>query len=444
MSEKKRKVVDHELRQFIKKLGYVAGGSALLMGTMPWLKSCTPEMATAIGRERKARLGLIGTGSRGLFHIHALAQIPHAEIVALCDNYPPNLQAALDLAPWARTYTDYKQLLEANDIDGVIISTPLYQHAQQTLDALDAGKHVFCEKAMAHTMEDCKKVYDAYQKTDKVLYYCLQRMFDQQYIRGIGLIHSGSIGEVVGSRCHWFRNHNWRRPITGPEWERHINWRLYWDYSGGLMTELASHQIEVSNWAAQRTPSSVCGEGDIVFWKDGREVFDSVSLVYRYENGIKLNYESLIANRFNGMEDEILGNKGTMHLAKGIYYFEDVNRNHSGIEQLLTQIGDRVFQAIPAAGASWRPELRETFRPHFIMERAPTRGPGIEMVGATGDGSEEILASFCQACITGEQAEKLVEECYTATVLCLLGNQAMKERKTLSIPEEYKIAHMNF
>jgi predicted dehydrogenase len=443
MTNHNKKEVDTNLRQFIKNLGYVAGGTALL-GTMPWLKSCTPEMARAIGNE-KARIGLIGTGSRGLFHIHSLLAMPHAEIVALCDNHAPNLQEALDLAPWARTYTDYRELLEANDIDGVIISTPLYQHAQQTLDSLDAGKHVFCEKAMAHTMEDCKTVYEAYQKTDKVLYYCLQRMFDEKYIKGMGLIHSGTIGEVVGTRCHWFRNHDWRRPVPSPELERHINWRLYWDYSGGLITELASHQIEVSNWAVQRTPSSICGMGDIVFWKDGREVYDSISLVYRYNNGVKMTYESLISNRFNGMEDQILGHKGTMNIASGLYYYEDINRNQSGIEQLLSQVGDRVFQAIPAAGASWRPETRDTFRPHFILGHGNfSVTGGASMVGAERDGSEEILASFCQACITGEPADKLVEECYTATTLCLLGNEAIAKQTTINFPEEYKIPHMKF
>jgi predicted dehydrogenase len=371
--------------------------------------------------------------------------MPNAEIVALCDNFPPNLQEASDLAPWARTYTDYRQLLESRDMDGVIIATPLYQHPQQTLDALEAGKHVFCEKAMGNTMAECKKVYDAYQKTDKVLYYCLQRMYDEKYIKGMGLIHTGTIGEVVGSRCHWFRNHDWRRPIPSPEWERHINWRLYWDYSGGLITELGSHQIEVSNWAMQRTASTVCGMGDIVFWKDGREVYDSISLVYGYGDGRKLTYESLISNRFNGMEDQILGNKGTMNIASGLYYYEDINRNQSGIEQLLGQIGDKAFQAIPAAGASWRPETRDTFRPHFILGHGNFGVTGgASMIGAVQDGTEEVLASFLQACITGEKAEHLVEECYIATVLCLLGNEAIKKQTTLSIPEEYKIAHMKF
>ena len=113
---------------------------------------------------------------------------------------------------------------------------------------------------------------------------------------------------------------SWRRPVPSPELERKINWRLYKDSSGGLMTELACHQLEVCNWAAKRMPVSIMGMGDIVYWKDGREVYDSVNVTYRYSDGTKIAYESLISNKFNGMEDQILGHKGTMEMAKGDVY----------------------------------------------------------------------------------------------------------------------------
>lgn len=80
----------------------------------------------------------------------------------------------------------------------------------------------------------------------------MQRMYDEKYIKGMQMIHSGLIGDVVGLRCHWFRNADWRRPVPSPELERKINWRLYKESSGGLMTELACHQLEVCNWAAKK------------------------------------------------------------------------------------------------------------------------------------------------------------------------------------------------
>ena len=141
-------------------------------------------------------------------------------------------------------------------------------------------------------------------------------------------------------------------------------------------------------------PLSVAGMGDIVYWKDGREVYDSVNVIYRYSDGVKINYESLISNRFNGMEDQILGNSGTMDLTKGLYYLENDN-SLSGIQQLLAQIKEKAFEAIPAAGPSWRSETKKEYPPHSIVEGRVYVNPGQSTVGVDKDGSDVILSSFC-------------------------------------------------
>ena len=433
--------VDLSLRKFIKDLGCIAGGTALL-ATTPWLKSCTPEKLEEIKKE-KARIGIIGTGSRGQYHIVNLLNIPHAEIVALCDNYDVNLEAAHAMVPSARTYTDYRELLDCKDIDGVIIATPLGAHAQITLDSLAAGKHTFCEKAMALTMDECKAVYDAYTQSDRALYFCMQRMYDEKYIRGMQMITSGQFGEVVGMRCHWFRNADWRRPVPSPELERKINWRLYREYSGGLMTELASHQLEVCTLVTGKMPTEVCGYGDIVYWKDGREVYDSCNAVFHFADGRKINYETLISNKYNGMEDQILCKKATVDLAKGVYYLEEDNMIF-GVRQLLDQVRTGIFAAVPTAGPSWRPELKSEYVPHAVLDKRINVNAGQSMIGVENDGSDVIVSAFCQSCITGEKAENVVEEAYCATLLCLLANQAMDEHRIVTFPDEYKIPYMKF
>jgi predicted dehydrogenase len=440
MEENKKMEREVSRREFIKELGYLAGGAVLL--SMPWLKSQTPEKLKEINGQG-ARVALIGCGSRGQYHLHNLKSIPHAEVVALCDDYEPNLKAAAELYPKARLYSDYRSLLEASDVDGVIIATPLHLHAPMTLDALAAGKHVFCEKAMARTMSECRAVYEAYKRSDKALYFCMQRMYDPKYIKGMERVHSGLIGEIVGLRCHWFRNADWRRAVPSPELERRINWRLYRESSGGLMTELACHQLEVCNWAMERMPETITGMGDIVFWKDGREVYDNVNVIYRYANGVKINYESLISNKYNGMEDQILGHKGTVDMTKGIYYLEEDNQL-SGIRQLLREGKEKTLGAIPTAGPSWRPETRVDYVPHTLVEGQISVNSGQSTVGADKDGSDVILSAFCQSCITGEKAENVVEEAYCSTLLCLLANQAMDEKRIITFPEEYKIPYMKF
>lgn len=428
-------------RSFIRQMGYLAGGAAVL-SSAPWLQSCSKGSAAEAVTE-KARVALIGSGSRGQYHIHNLLDIPHAEFVALCDIYDVNLEAAHALVPSARTYKDYREVLECDDIDGVIIATPLHMHAPIVLDALAAGKHVFCEKSMARTMDECKAIYDAYQNTDKALYFCMQRMYDEKYIKGISMIKDGLIGDVVGMRCHWFRNADWRRPVPSPELEKQINWRLYRESSGGLMTELATHQLEVCNWVKGMVPVEICGLGDIVYWKDGREVYDSVNVTYRYSDGSKICFESLISNKFNGLEEQILGNKGTVDLSKGVYYLEEDNLV-PGIKRLLGDVKTNVLASVPKAGPSWRPEFRTAYTPHAIIEGQVSVNAGQSMISSDADGSDRILSAFCKSCITGEKAPGVVEEAYISTLLCLLGNQAMDEKRVIEFPEEYKIPYMKF
>ncbi len=438
--------VDLGLRHFIKQLGIIAGGAAILP-VAPWLSSCVEQDETQEKKRdsRVANIALIGVGSRGQYHIHNLLKLRNAKIIALCDTYSPNLEAAHALVPSAKTYADYgKMLEELPGIDGVVISTPLGSHARITLDCMDAGKHVFCEKSMALTFEECKKVYDAYRGNDRVLFYCMQRMFDQKYIEAVKLIRDGLIGDVVGMRCHWFRNADWRRPVPSPEFERAINWRLYRESSGGLMTELACHQLEICTWAAGKMPSEAVGYGDIVFWKDGREVYDSVNVIYRFADGRKIAYESLISNKYNGMEDQILGHRGTMDLSKGLYYLEEDNSTY-GIKQLIDNIKSNVFAAVPTAGPSWRPEYKSEYIPHRILEESEAViNPGQSMIGVDNDGSDLILETFCDSCLSGKRVDSLVDEAYCATTLCLLGNLAMESGTSVRFPEEYKTDYMKF
>lgn len=151
-------------RDFLKNMGRLTGGVTLLAAT-PWLTFCTPEKHREIAGERavwrsSARDRAASTIST------TCGRSPMPKWSPLCDDYEPNLRAAQRLCPGAKCYTDYRRLLEDPSIDGVIVSTPLDWHGRMTLDALAAGKHVFCEKAMARTLDECRAIYDAYGRTD--------------------------------------------------------------------------------------------------------------------------------------------------------------------------------------------------------------------------------------------------------------------------------------
>ncbi|WP_080905355.1 Gfo/Idh/MocA family protein [Parabacteroides sp. Marseille-P3160] len=426
-------------RDFFKQLS-VIGGGGLLLSSLPWLEGFATDKQKELKGER-AKIAIIGTGSRGLYHINNLLAMPNADIVALCDIYPPHLEEAGVLCPKAKKYTDYHEVLASPDIEGVLIACPLHEHAPITIAALNAGKHVFCEKSMARTLEQCKAMYDTYKSTGKVLYIGQQRLFDAKYIKALEKVHQGGIGEVVGIRNFWFRNNDWRRPVPEPALERQINWRLYKEYSGGLMTELATHQLQIGSWALKSIPDYVMGSGDLAFWKDGRDVYDNVNVIYHYESGVKMTFESIISNKRYGMDEQILGHTGTLELAQGKYYPEEP-KPAPGIQQLINQIEHKAFDNISIAGPSWVPETAADVQGEYIVKNVKTHD-GSNTTGAVGDGSVELVSSFCDSVITGKPIPVLVEEAYYSSVLALLGLQAMEEHRIIEFPEEYKIPYLN-
>ncbi|MDR2473830.1 MAG: Gfo/Idh/MocA family oxidoreductase [Tannerella sp.] len=420
-------------RDFVKTVGL--GGLAAMF---PWLQACTNDVATAVAGE-KVRIGIIGTGSRGMYHINNLLNMPQAEVIALCDDYEPHLQNAAALYPKAKTYDNYCHLLDNKDIQAVMIVTPLNEHEKMAVDALSADKHVFCEKSIALTTNGCRAVYDAYRKSGMVLYIGQQRLFDTKYIRAMEMIHSGLIGTVTDMRAYWYRNNDWRRPVPSPDLERRINWRLYRASSAGLVTELAAHQLQVGDWALGMHPDYVSGFGDLIYWKqDAREVYDSISLVYHYPNGVKMSYESVISNKFLGLEELILGDKGSMELEKGKYYFENA-QPAPGILQLINQIEHGIFDNVSFAGPSWVPETASINKGYFVTDKVQVTSGESSTGSAVDDGSAALLNAFCNAAVTGQKNDRLVEEAYYSSVLALLGLQAMEEQRVIKFPDELKV-----
>jgi predicted dehydrogenase len=403
-------------------------GGAVMLASSPWLSAFSETENT---RKEIARLGIIGPGSRGQFLMSFLKKNAKVEVVALCDIYQPSIDGALKLYPEATVYKDYRKLLEDRRVDAVLIATPLNTHFQIAMDAFDAGKHVFCEKALAMTIADCYQMYQKHRATGKVFFAGQQRLFDPRYIRAMEMVQQGVFGDIEAIRTFWFRNNDWRRPVPSPELERHINWRLYNEYSKGLMTELACHQIQIGTWAMQTIPDRVMGHGAITHWKDGREVYDNVSCIYVFDNGVKLNFESVISNKFYGLEEQILGNLGTVEPEKGKYYFENVEPA-PGFLQLINDIENSLFDSLPFAGTSWAPETANVNKGEYIIGEKPT-----------SDGTSLMLNAFVEAVITGKQPEKIAEEGYYASALCLLGHEAIEKEQIVPFPDAYKINYLN-
>lgn len=414
-------------RDFLKNLGMA--GAGMLLVTSPWLSAFSEITKT---ENSKLRLAVVGPGSRGRHLMSFLTKNSKVAIVALCDIYQPSIDEALKLAPGAKVYRDYRKMLEDKNIDAVLVATPLNTHYTFVMDAFDAGKHVFCEKCIGYTMEECFNMYRRHKDTGLIFFTGQQRLFDPRYIKAMEMVHAGVIGDINAIRTFWFRNGDWRRPVPSPELERLINWRLYREYSKGLMTELACHQLQIGSWALRQLPEKVMGHGAITYWKDGREVYDNVSCIYIVDNGVKITFDSVISNKFYGLEEQILGHLGTIEPEKGKYYFENI-APAPGFLQMVNELENKLFDTLPFAGTSWAPETANENKGDFILGERPTYG----------DGTDLLLDAFVEAAITQKQPMNIAEEGYYASALCLLGDEAIREERTLAFPNEYKIDYLN-
>jgi predicted dehydrogenase len=343
-------------RNFLKGAAVVAA-SALPAGA--------PAVVTDPVPSNPVRYGFIGTGTEGCTLLNFLATIPEGRCVATCDIYPPNLKKGVEIIGGnPTTYPDdYRRLLDQKDVEAVMIATPLNLHARMVIDALEAGKHVFVEKTMFFKEEEEAPIRQAAAAHPKqVLQIGLQRRSSVLYQVAMEMIRKGALGKVMFVRANWHRNNNWRRPVKDPKFERLINWRMYKEYSGGLLAELASHQIDVANWAFGSEPVSVVAVGGIDYWKDGRETCDNVQAIYEYPEGKKLVFTSILCNAHYDYVEQIMGDHGTIEITvgKGMYFRENVAKVSSGpakenwwagatVSQKSTQEGFPIF---PPPGSS--------------------------------------------------------------------------------------------
>jgi predicted dehydrogenase len=277
-------------RDFVKAASAVTAVAAALPAAQG-----APFIQKVHAANDQVQYGFIGTGSRGNYLLKHLHETDAGRCIAVCDNWDVNLAKGVATAgnnPAA--YRDYRELLARKDIDAVLIAVPLYEHFPITKDSLQAGKHVFCEKSLVHKPEEVHALRALVAEHPKqVLQVGLQRRYSQFYQTCKQMIDQGVLGNVTHIRGQWHRNSDQRRPVPDPSLERKINWRMYREYAGGNTAELASHQIDVADWMFGSPPEYVIGVGGIDTFKDGRDVYDNIQLIYVYSNGRKLIYTSI-------------------------------------------------------------------------------------------------------------------------------------------------------
>jgi len=253
----------------------------------------SPALLRVHAASDPVKFGVIGVGSRGSYLVDHLAHLDTGRCVALCDvNQQALDDTAKKLATNPKKYKDYRELLADKDVEAVVIAVPLYLHFEVTRDTLQAGKHVFCEKSLVFKPDEVHLLRTlAAEHPKQVLQVGLQRRYSIYFQSVKKMIDDGILGTVTHIHGQWHRNPGWTMKAGGKGNPK--NWRLFREYSGGLTAELASHHIDVADWYFGAHPEFVVGVGGLDFWKDGRDVFDNIQLIYSYPGGRKFMYSAI-------------------------------------------------------------------------------------------------------------------------------------------------------
>ena len=308
------------------------GKAAVLAGTM--------AAPSVLGANERIRLGIIGPGDRGMQIVREAMGCANTEMVAFADIYTKRLEEVKGVAPNAQTYLDYRHLLENKDVDAVLIATPQHLHREHFIAALSAGKHVYQEKTMAFTVDHAKQMRAAYNKVkDKQVVQIGHQSCSFGAVKdAMAFLGSGKMGKITAIEAHMYRN----TPHGKPQWSRavppsitsenllwksflgdapprefdanrYVNWRFFWDYSGGNVYENMCHQL--SFWyktMGLQIPKAVTMTGGVYLWKDGREVPDTMSVAMEHPEEILFTWNSGFGNSHLGATEEVLGTDGTI------------------------------------------------------------------------------------------------------------------------------------
>jgi len=318
-------------REFVS----AAAGAALLTAR---------SRAQVAGSGERIRLGVIGCGSMATSHMRALLQMKESdnvEVAAVCDVFDKRTEKAAQLTG-ARPFKDYRLLLESKDHDYVLIATPEHWHFQMTMDALNAGKHVYCEKPLTHTSGQARKIVEAVrQKSSLKLQVGVQGMSDDSYEAAREVVKQGVLGKVVQAQIDYSRNHRddfWAYPIdedarpgVNLDWnawlgpapkrpfdpDRCFRWRCYWDYSGGIASDLFIHRVTRIIKALDLTfPQQGAGfGGKWQFVNSKAEIPDTFNVVLDYPAGPTVLLVSSMANDTR-IEHVLRGHKATLEFTK--------------------------------------------------------------------------------------------------------------------------------
>jgi predicted dehydrogenase len=292
------------------------------------------------GAGERIRIGVIGCGGQANAHMRALVgmrESDNLEILNVCDIYNKRGEAAAQLTG-GKLVKDYRRVLDNKDIDSVLIATPEHWHYQMTMDAIAAGKHIYCEKPMTYSIEQARHVSEKVAQTPKIkMQVGVQGMSDDSYEAANRYIKEGALGKVVLAQIDYSRNHVgdfWEYPIDADarpgenlDWnaflgpakkrpfdpDRFFSWRRYWDYSSGIASDLFVHRVTriIKSLGLTFPDRAVATGGKFQFGDSKAEIPDTLNMLIDYPQGLTVQLISSMAND-SPVPHMIRGHKATL------------------------------------------------------------------------------------------------------------------------------------
>jgi predicted dehydrogenase len=317
MNENEYGLQDFNRRDFLKS-GSAATMMAMLGGVEVLAQTNAIPASSPANAGPKIKVAVIGVGKWGREIISTLARIPQADLAAICDTSKSARDRAAKEAPAAIQAEDYKAILDNKDIGLVIVATPTHRHKDIVLAALKAGKHVYCEAPLAHTIEDAQAIAQAAKAAPNCVFQSGLQFRSDPVRNDLPLrFKSGDIGQPILARAQW---HDRSAGKTA-------SWRWMKASSAGLVAEKGIHAIDMAMWLFRGRPVAVSGLGATAMPGDsGADLPDTVQAVLEFPDNVWMNYDASVANSFDGEYEMFYGTYAAMLLRDGkAWMFKEVD-----------------------------------------------------------------------------------------------------------------------
>jgi predicted dehydrogenase len=295
-------------------------------------------------------VGLIGAGNRGTYDAQIVHADPRARITAVCDLFDDRIDGAIPKIKVEKpaVYKDFEKLLASN-VDAVIIATPPFEHPRMLAAAVQAGKHVYCEKPVGVDLEGVKKVMAIGRSADpkKLLWFGFQQRYGPLYLEAYKRLQDGQIGELSNARGFWIDTNPFTRvPYPDPKVDKLRNWFCYRDYSGDFIIEQDCHNLDMFHWFLGALPLRAVGYGGRKVRTVDFEILDHLTLSFEFPNGIHVNFEAnqLSPTGFKKVGEEFTGTKGVLATSRAALVHTKGPRNVETVPAKRDQTPD-AFEA---------------------------------------------------------------------------------------------------